>query len=114
MISLKQDRSKFPVRGDDGQLIIDRESGQFSELFLGPVHPGMTGNMSLEMLIQGDEIMKAKTHVGYLHRGFEKLMERRRFIQCFPICVRIAVPEPDFNELPPCSHYRRTCRHRSA
>jgi len=98
MISLKQDRSKFPVRGDDGQLIIDRESGQFSELFLGPVHPGMTGNMSLEMLIQGDEIMKAKTHVGYLHRGFEKLMERRRFIQCFPICVRIAVPEPDFNE----------------
>jgi NADH-quinone oxidoreductase subunit D len=36
--------------------------------------------------------------VGYLHRGFEKLMEQRTFIQCFPIVCRICVPEPDFNE----------------
>jgi len=25
-------------------------------------------------------------------------MERRKFIQCFPICVRMCVPEPDINE----------------
>ncbi len=98
MFRLDEDRSKFPPSGLDGQPIIDRESGQFTQLWQGPIHPGMTGNMSLELLIQGDEIMHCKTHVGYLHRGFEKLMERRRFIQCFPICVRIAVPEPDFNE----------------
>jgi NADH-quinone oxidoreductase subunit D len=36
--------------------------------------------------------------VGYLHRGFEKLMERRTFIQVFPIVCRVCVPEPDFNE----------------
>jgi NADH-quinone oxidoreductase subunit D len=52
----------------------------------------------LELILQGDEVMSCKTHVGYLHRGFEKLMERRKFIQCFPLVCRIAVPEPDFNE----------------
>ncbi len=54
--------------------------------------------MSLELILCGDEVVDCKTHVGYLHRGFEKLMERRTFIQNFPIVCRIAVPEPTFNE----------------
>jgi NADH-quinone oxidoreductase subunit D len=36
--------------------------------------------------------------VGYLHRGFEKFMERRTYIQNFTVVCRIAVPEPTFNE----------------
>ncbi len=67
-------------------------------LFIGPQHPGITGNMSVEVLLEGDTIVEAKTHVGYLHRAFEKLMERRLFIQSFPIVCRICVPEPDTNE----------------
>ncbi|MBU1535842.1 NADH-quinone oxidoreductase subunit D, partial [Myxococcota bacterium] len=98
MFKFEEDRSKFPEKNPDGTNIIDLESGRFTHIWQGPVHPGMTGNMSLELIIQGDEVMSCKTHVGYLHRGFEKLMERRRFIQCLPICVRICVPEPDFNE----------------
>ncbi|NCA81019.1 MAG: NADH-quinone oxidoreductase subunit D, partial [Sphingobacteriia bacterium] len=31
-------------------------------------------------------------------RGFEKLMERRLYIQNFPLVCRVAVPEPDYNE----------------
>ncbi len=91
-------RDKFPQKNPDGSNQIDLDSHKFMHVWQGPQHPGITGNMSLELILQGDEVMKCKTHVGYLHRGFEKLMERRRFIQCFPICVRIAVPEPDFNE----------------
>lgn len=98
MFKFEDDRSKYPEKNPDGTNIIDLDSGQYTKIWQGPIHPGMTGNMSLELIIQGDEVMECKTHVGYLHRGFEKLMERRRFIQCFPICVRIAVPEPDFNE----------------
>ena len=98
MFKFENDRSKFPKKNPDQTNIIDLESGKFIKIWQGPIHPGMTGNMSLELIVQGDEIMECQTHVGYLHRGFEKLMERRRFIQCFPICVRIAVPEPDFNE----------------
>ena len=69
-----------------------------THLFFGPQHPGVTGNMSVEMWFDGDEITKAITHVGYLHRGFEKLMERRLWIQNFPLVCRICVPEPDINE----------------
>jgi len=98
MFEFKQDRSKFPKKNIDGTNIIDLESGKFTKLWQGPQHPGMTGNMAVELTISGDEIVDLKTHVGYLHRGFEKLMERRKFIQCFPIVCRVCVPEPDFNE----------------
>jgi NADH-quinone oxidoreductase subunit D len=67
-------------------------------LWFGPQHPGVTGNMSVEAWVRGDTIDRGITHVGYLHRGFEKLMERRSFIQSFPIVCRICVPEPDTNE----------------
>ncbi len=67
-------------------------------LYLGPQHPGITGNMMVKLKVAGDTITKATTHVGYLHRGFEKLMERRNWLQSFTIVCRICVPEPDPNE----------------
>ena len=82
----------------NGKARFDLESGKYLKVWQGPQHPGITGNMSLELVVCGDEIVECKTHIGYLHRGFEKLMERRKYIQCFPIVCRICVPEPDFNE----------------
>ena len=76
----------------------DLKSGRYVKIWQGPQHPGVTGNMALELTLEGDIVVQCKTHVGYLHRGFEKLMERRRYIQCFPIVCRICVPEPDYNE----------------
>lgn len=91
------DRSKYPEM-ENGNPVIDLNSHKYTKIWQGPQHPGVTGNMSVEIIVNGDEIVEAKTHVGYLHRGFEKLMERRRYIQCFPIVCRICVPEPDTNE----------------
>lgn len=86
------------VSAEAAQPAIDLASGKYLKLWQGPQHPGITGNMAVELTVCGDEIVEGRTHVGYLHRGFEKLMERRSFIQCFPIVCRICVPEPDFNE----------------
>jgi len=91
------DRSKYPELVD-GKLVVDPDSEKYVKLWHGPQHPGITGNMSLELTLCGDEVVECKTHVGYLHRGFEKLMERRTWIQNFPVVCRIAVPEPAFNE----------------
>lgn len=82
----------------NGKSVFDLDSGKYLKMWQGPQHPGVTGNMSLELVISGDQVVECKTHVGYLHRGFEKLMERRRYINCFPIVCRICVPEPDTNE----------------
>lgn len=92
------DRSQYPEKNADGSYDFDLSSGKYLKVWQGPNHPGITGNMSVELIICGDEVVQGHTHVGYLHRGFEKLMERRTFIQCFPIVCRICVPEPDFNE----------------
>jgi NADH-quinone oxidoreductase subunit D len=77
---------------------IDLESEKYLKIWQGPQHPGVTGNMALELTVEGDIVIDCKVHVGYLHRGFEKLMERRKYMNCFPIVCRICVPEPDFNE----------------
>ena len=97
-MSYTPDRSQYPAMRTDGTLDIDLASGKYLKLWQGPQHPGITGNMSVELTVCGDEVVEGKTHVGYLHRGFEKLMERRTFIQVFPIVCRVCVPEPDFNE----------------
>jgi len=77
---------------------VDLSSGKYVKIWQGPQHPGITGNMSLELTLDGDTIIECKTHVGYLHRAFEKLMEGRNYIQNFTVVCRIAVPEPAFNE----------------
>lgn len=98
MFKFEPDRNLYPKPKNDGNLDVDLKSHKYVKLWHGPNHPGITGNMSLELTLCGDEIVEGRTHVGYLHRGFEKLMERRKYIQCFPIVCRVAVPEPDYNE----------------
>ena len=70
----KPDRSKF-TKMKNGKRIIDLDSQKFLKIWQGSQHPGITGNISLELILCGDEVVDCKTHVGYLHRGFEKLME---------------------------------------
>ncbi|MGM0573655.1 MAG: NADH-quinone oxidoreductase subunit D, partial [Bacteroidota bacterium] len=98
MFESNSDRSKFPEKGPDGKPQIDLSSGKYTKVWHGPNHPGVTGNMSLELTLCGDEIVDAKTHVGYLHRGFEKLFEHRLYMQVMPTCLRMCVPESDTNE----------------
>ncbi len=68
------------------------------KLFFGPNHPGMHGNFSVHMYVEGDTVVKANPVPGFLHRGFEKLMERRLWYQNLALIPRICVPEPDINE----------------
>jgi len=69
------------------------------ELYFGPQHLGMVGNFSITLQVEGDKIVKASANPGYLHRGFEKLMEYRTWIQNFPMVCRINVIEPDSMEM---------------
>jgi len=69
------------------------------ELYFGPQHLGMVGNFSITLRVQGDRILKATANPGYLHRGFEKLMEYRTWIQNFPLVCRVNVVEPDSMEM---------------
>jgi len=69
------------------------------EMYFGPQHLGMVGNFSITLTVEGDTILEAKANPGYLHRGFEKLMEYRTWIKNFPIVCRLNVIEPDSMEM---------------
>lgn len=64
------------------------------ELYFGPNHPGIEGNYALKVRLSGDEVLHLEADGGYLHRGFEKLMEERLWIQNVALVPRICVPDP--------------------
>lgn len=69
------------------------------KLFLGPQHPGMHGNASVHMYVEGDIIKKSFLLPGMLHRGFEKGMERKSWVNIISLIPRVCVVEPDINEM---------------
>ena len=56
----------------------------------GPQHPA-SGNFSIRLRLDGEYILEAEAVPGYLHRGFEKLMEYRSWYQNIMIVQRICV-----------------------
>jgi NADH-quinone oxidoreductase subunit D len=62
------------------------------DLYFGPVHPG-SGNFGVKLTVRGEEIMGARADPGYLHRGFEKLMEYRTPMQNAVLSDRLCILE---------------------
>lgn len=56
---------------------------------LGPTHPATHGVFQNILEMDGERIVKATPTVGYIHRAFEKLAERRAFYQITPITDRL-------------------------
>ena len=67
-------------------------------LYFGPQHIGMVGNFSITLTVKGDTIQEAVATPGFLHRGFEKMLENVSYLQGFPFVCRINVMDPDPNE----------------
>ncbi len=71
----------------------EENKGQYQEFLFGPAHPG-SGNFSVRIKLDGEKVVEAKADPGYLHRGFEKLMEYRNVWQNAVLSDRICVFEP--------------------
>ena len=63
------------------------------DFYFGPAHPG-SGNFGVKLKVDGEKVLSARADPGYLHRGFEKLMEYRTPIQNAVLSDRICVLEP--------------------
>lgn len=55
----------------------------------GPQHPAAHGVLRLILELEGEEIVRADPHVGLLHRGTEKLMEYKTYLQNLPYMDRL-------------------------
>ncbi|MDI6802020.1 MAG: NADH dehydrogenase (quinone) subunit D [Thermodesulfovibrionales bacterium] len=58
-------------------------------LSLGPQHPATHGVLRLVLDLDGETVVKCTPHVGYLHRGTEKLAEHRTYMQVIPLTDRL-------------------------
>jgi NADH-quinone oxidoreductase subunit D len=48
---------------------------------MGPQHPSTHGVLRVILTLDGETVVDAKPDIGYLHRGFEKLAEKRTYVQ---------------------------------
>ncbi|KAJ1948082.1 ndufs2, NADH ubiquinone oxidoreductase 49 kd subunit [Linderina pennispora] len=55
----------------------------------GPQHPAAHGVLRLILELNGESIVHADPHIGLLHRGTEKLMEYRTYLQALPYMDRL-------------------------
>lgn len=65
------------------------EEKVFSTLNLGPTHPATHGIFQNVLKMDGEIIRDAESTIGYIHRAFEKLAERRPYNQITPITDRL-------------------------
>jgi len=61
----------------------------FSTLNLGPTHPATHGIFQNILTMNGETIIDTEQTVGYIHRAFEKLAERRAFYQITTLTDRL-------------------------
>jgi len=56
---------------------------------MGPQHPATHGVLRLVLELDGETVVKCTPHIGYLHRGTEKLAENRTYISALPLMDRL-------------------------
>ena len=68
------------------------EEGTEYDFYFGPAHSG-SGNFGVKLKIDGEKVISARADPGYLHRGFEKLMEYRIPMQNAVLSDRVCILE---------------------
>lgn len=103
----------------------DREAQKSIKNFtlnFGPQHPAAHGVLRLVLELDGEVVERADPHIGLLHRGTEKLIEHKTYLQALPYfdrldyvsmmaqeqCYSLAVEKLLKTTVPPRARYIRT------
>ncbi len=77
---------------------IDPETGEIAienyTINFGPQHPAAHGVLRLVMELDGEIVERLDPHVGLLHRGTEKLIEYKTYLQALPYFDRLDYVSP--------------------
>ncbi len=66
----------------------EREDNQMIVNF-GPQHPSAHGQLRLVLTLDGEKVVKADPHIGYMHRGMEKMAENMIYNEFLPTTDRM-------------------------
>ena len=79
--------------------IVDRPLDTQMTISMGPQHPSTHGVLRLELVLDGEMVVKATPDIGYLHTGMEKLFEYKKYQQGIVITDRMDYLNPLGNNL---------------
>ncbi|XP_053603520.1 NADH-ubiquinone oxidoreductase 49 kDa subunit-like [Plodia interpunctella] len=65
----------------------------------GPQHPAAHGVLRLILELDGETVVRADSHIGFLHRATEKLMENKHYNQSLPFMDRMDYVSTISNEV---------------
>src|SRR5271163_393407 len=80
-------------RSNREEAVTDQNLRNFSINF-GPQHPAAHGVLRLVLELDGEVVERVDPHIGLLHRGTEKLMEARTYLQNVPYLDRLDYVSP--------------------
>lgn len=75
------------------------ESGDRWTLNFGPQHPATHTTLRIVIELDGERVVRAIPHIGYLHSGFEKLAEHLDYNQYVTIASRMNYVSPIANDI---------------
>jgi len=70
------------------------ESPDIVTVNMGPSHPATHGVLRLVLKLEGERVRECVPHLGYLHRGMEKIAEERTYLQFIPYTDRMDYLSP--------------------
>jgi len=74
---------------------------------IGPSHPATHGTIQIFAELDGERILRADVHCGYLHRGFEKECESHTWHNLIPYVDRLNYCSPLINDFAYCDAVER-------
>jgi NADH-quinone oxidoreductase subunit D len=86
----------------DAAALADRQPGEDEHtmiLNMGPQHPSTHGVLRLMLELEGEQVLRTKPIIGYLHTGMEKTGETLTYLQGPTNVTRMDYAAPLFNEL---------------
>jgi NADH-quinone oxidoreductase subunit D len=72
---------------------------EIMEIQMGPSHPATHGTIKFNLKLDGEQVIACDTEVGYLHRGFEKMIEQGTWTQAIPYTDRLNYVSPLINNV---------------
>lgn len=81
----------------------EKQKGDRWTLNFGPQHPATHTTLRIVMELDGERVVRAVPHIGYLHSGFEKLAEALDYNQYVTITSRMNYMSPISNDI--CWHH---------
>jgi NADH-quinone oxidoreductase subunit D len=78
----------------NGEVLVGEQRIRNFNINFGPQHPAAHGVLRLVLELDGELVERCDPHIGLLHRGTEKLMETRTYLQNLPYLDRLDYVAP--------------------